>query len=565
MGVAAGVALLVGGMGLIGSLGIGSASGGVASAGGTAVNGTYSCTDLIGVLRGLSTSIKDENTAPPSVSQGTSYVAQPKVTVFLPAGLLQTVFDVTTGSKTIEVSAGTLRIVAKNFTPATQVDAPTNMPIEIPKNATTETNGAVVTITYVPTRWTASSALGKATLTPGNLALTIANGRGPMTCYPPGIVLTQHTTTPTLATVSGTSTEAAIDTLTVTTPSPLKLTTTSLTSGTVGAAYSATPTVSGGTAPYTWSATGLPTGLTINATSGKITGTPTKSGTSTVTITVTGATSSSVTKTLPLRVAPARSSGYDMVGSDGGVFVFPTGQAGGFYGSLPGLGVTVNNIVGMTPTPTGHGYFLVGSDGGVFAFGTAPFLGSLPGLHVSPTQPIIGVVAANTDRGYFLVGKDGGVFAFGTVPFLGSLPGIGVHRDDIIGIAATPSGAGYWLVASDGTVYGFGDAQPFGTARSIASPGSAFAGTSTGAGYWLTTQSGAVNGSGNAKHFGTLPLLGVSPALPVIGIVHTADTGGYWLIGADGGVFAFGDAGFVGSLPGVGVHVTDVVGAVPTT
>jgi hypothetical protein len=51
----------------------------------------------------------------------------------------------------------------------------------------------------------------------------------------------------------------------------------------------------------------------------------------------------------------------------------------------------------------------------------------------------------------------------------------------------------------------------------------------------------------------------------VIGVVHTADTAGYWLIGADGGIFAFGDAGFVGSLPGVTVHVTDVVGAVPTT
>ena len=66
------------------------------------------------------------------------------------------------------------------------------------------------------------------------------------------------------------------------------------------------------------------------------------------------------------------------------------------------------------------------------------------------------------------------------------------------------------------------------------------------------TQNGAVHAFGDAGSFGTLPALGVSPALPVIGIVHTADTGGYWLIGADGGIFAFGDAGFVGSLPGWG-------------
>ncbi|MGO9457588.1 MAG: carboxypeptidase regulatory-like domain-containing protein [Acidimicrobiales bacterium] len=258
-------------------------------------------------------------------------------------------------------------------------------------------------------------------------------------------------------------------------------------------------------------------------------------------------------------------SGYDLVGRDGGVFVFPTGRSSGFFGSLPGLGVKVNNIVGMVPTSDDQGYFLVGSDGGVFAFGNAPFLGSLPGLGVHPTQPITGIVAADTDKGYFLVGRDGGVFAFGTVPFLGSLPGRGISVDNIIGIASTPTGNGYWLVSATGTVYAFGAAHQLGTAKGTPSPVSAIAGTPTGDGYWITTQSGAVYGFGNATYLGSLPGLGISPALPVIGIVHTADTAGYWLIGSDGGVFAFGDAGFVGSLPGLGVHVSDVVGAVPTT
>ena len=81
---------------------------------------------------------------------------------------------------------------------------------------------------------------------------------------------------------------------------------------------------------------------------------------------------------------PSAASGYDLVGEDGGVFVFPTNQSGGFYGSLPGLGVTVHDIVGMVPSHDDRGYFLVGRDGGVFAFGDAPFLGSLPGLGVSP-------------------------------------------------------------------------------------------------------------------------------------------------------------------------------------
>ncbi|WIM99491.1 S8 family serine peptidase [Actinoplanes oblitus] len=46
-------------------------------------------------------------------------------------------------------------------------------------------------------------------------------------------------------------------------------------------------TVTGGTKPYSWKASGLPAGLTIGADSGQISGTPTAAGTSNVTVTVT--------------------------------------------------------------------------------------------------------------------------------------------------------------------------------------------------------------------------------------------------------------------------------------
>lgn len=259
-------------------------------------------------------------------------------------------------------------------------------------------------------------------------------------------------------------------------------------------------------------------------------------------------------------------SGYDLVGSDGGVFVFPTGQSQGFYGSLPGLHVQVNNIVGMVTTSTETGYFLVGSDGGVFAFGNAPFLGSLPGINVR-VNDIVGIVPTGNDQGYFLVGRDGGVFAFGNAPFLGSCPQAnsgcqGV--DNIIGIAATPSGNGYWVVGSDGSVYGFGAAQQLGSATNTTAPVTAIAGTANGGGYWIVASDGSVYPFGNAGNFGDLPALSVTPSLPVIGIVHTSDEMGYWMFGADGGVFAFGNAPEVGSLPGLNVHVSDIVGAVPT-
>ncbi|MDH6122799.1 streptogramin lyase, partial [Kitasatospora sp. GAS204B] len=64
----------------------------------------------------------------------------------------------------------------------------------------------------------------------------------------------------------------------------------SLPSATVASAYSAPTTTaapSGGTGPYTFTATGLPTGVTIDPTTGVLSGTPTNAGTPTTTVTVT--------------------------------------------------------------------------------------------------------------------------------------------------------------------------------------------------------------------------------------------------------------------------------------
>ena len=83
--------------------------------------------------------------------------------------------------------------------------------------------------------------------------------------------------------------------LTVTTASPLP-------NGALGVAYSQTLQATGGTAPYTWSATGLPTWLTLAPTTGILSGTPTAGGTSTIAITVTDAVQGTATASLSLTV-----------------------------------------------------------------------------------------------------------------------------------------------------------------------------------------------------------------------------------------------------------------------
>jgi len=240
---------------------------------------------------------------------------------------------------------------------------------------------------------------------------------------------------------------------------------------------------------------------------------PTGQGTVDVTATTFGGTSS----TSAADQFVYATSGYTMVGSDGGVFNFGTVP---FEGSLPGLGVKVNNIVGIVPTADSQGYWMVGSDGGAFAFGDAGFVGSLPALGVKVNN-IVGIVPTADGKGYWMVGSDGGVFAFGDAGFVGSLPGLGVKVNDVVGIVGTADNKGYWMVGQDGGVFNFGD----------------------------------------ATFVGSLPGIGVK-VNNIVGIIGTSNEQGYTMVGSDGGVFTFGNAAYAGSLPGLGVKVNNIVGIV---
>lgn len=258
--------------------------------------------------------------------------------------------------------------------------------------------------------------------------------------------------------------------------------------------------------------------------------------------------------------SPAASSGYWMVGSDGGVFAFGNAP---YEGSLPGDHVHVDDIVGVVGTKDDGGYWMVGRDGGVFAFGDAGYVGSLPGDHVH-VDNIVAVVPTASGNGYWMVGSDGGVFAFGDAPYEGSLPGDHIHVDDIVGVVGTKDGGGYWMIGKDGGVFAFGDAGFVGslpgdhvTANDIV----AVVPTPDDGGYWMIGRDGGVFAFGDAGFLGSLPGKHVSVD-NIVAVIPTSDGGGYWMVGSNGSVYPFGDAVSYGSLPADGVHVDNIVGVV---
>ena len=84
--------------------------------------------------------------------------------------------------------------------------------------------------------------------------------------------------------------------------------------GEVSIGYSQQPLVAGGTGPYAWTinAGSLPAGVTLNATTGLVSGTPTAAGSATVTIAVTDAFAQTSSATVPIVIVALPSFGLSL-------------------------------------------------------------------------------------------------------------------------------------------------------------------------------------------------------------------------------------------------------------
>ncbi len=225
---------------------------------------------------------------------------------------------------------------------------------------------------------------------PYSATLTSTGGVGPFTwamasgTLPPGLSISASGVISGTPTTLGATTfkvqvtdsqtpTAAVDiaTKSITVNQPLAVSTSSLTSGSVGVSYSAVLSATGGVPPYTWSITSgtLPAGLTLS-TSGFISGTPTNQESQTFTVQATDsespAATASASLTLTVDGPTSRLNGnyvFSFSGYSGGNLVQ---QAGSFtadgQGNISAGLMDSNSAAGVKTNLTFTGTYSIGAN-----------------------------------------------------------------------------------------------------------------------------------------------------------------------------------------------------------
>jgi hypothetical protein len=284
----------------------------------------------------------------------------------LPAGLALGPGGGITGTPTV-TGASTFTVRATDSIGAF-ADKTYTITVNPPVTITTPSTLAATTVGVAVSRALAASG-GTGT----GFVFTVAAGSS----LPPGMTLSASGVlggTPTAAgsfgfTIRATDSAGAFgeQTFSLSINPPPTIGTLNLPGGGVGAPYNQTLTATGGTGAYTWSIAGgsLPPGLTLNSTSGVLSGTPTNSGAFQATIRVTDAAGASSTRdygipvTSGLAINDARALPR---GTTGVLYSHPMSATGGIApytwaitnGTAPaGITLSTAGLLGGTPATTG--------------------------------------------------------------------------------------------------------------------------------------------------------------------------------------------------------------------
>ncbi|MDQ2774582.1 MAG: putative Ig domain-containing protein, partial [Acidobacteriota bacterium] len=247
---------------------------------------------------------------------------------------------------------------------------------------------------------------------------------------------------------------------------PSITTTSPLTSGTVNTGYGPlTLAESGGTAPFQWTSSALPAGLSLSS-SGVLSGTPTSAGTTGFTVILTDAAGAAVSASLSLTIYSQLTLVSTSPLSAGTVnspysFTFKASGGSGSYtwslasGSLP-VGLSLNSGSGSlagTPSAVGTSSFGVTVRDSTGATATGSFVLTVNnGLAISSASPI---TAAEVSRPYsFTFSGTGGSGSYTwSLPSGSSLPsGLTLSPGGTLGGTPTASGtASFSVQIADGT------------------------------------------------------------------------------------------------------------------